>query len=194
MTYVGWYHLKGYVQRIPKMHLARVKACVLEGLFFSDEIFDRYEWRNWAFRNLNEDNNFPDVTLACEDGQQMKAHKVILAGQSQLAVFKLLTFVYIHLSLFQSLDSCFMLSICCCFKLPMSSASFHIPLFKAANIYFCLLTRAHPSIHPVFDEASFEYCFLKMCWNCALKLGLNKLVGGGNPIYRLELSFRQCWG
>ena len=41
MTYLGWYHEKGHVQRIPKMHLARVKACVLEGLlFFSDERTD----------------------------------------------------------------------------------------------------------------------------------------------------------
>ena len=28
-----------------------------------------------------EDNNFADVTLACEDGEQVEAHKVILAGQ-----------------------------------------------------------------------------------------------------------------
>jgi len=30
---------------------------------------------------LKEDNNFADVTLACEDGQQVEAHKVILAEQ-----------------------------------------------------------------------------------------------------------------
>ena len=30
---------------------------------------------------MKEDNNFADVTLACEDGQQLEAHKVILAGQ-----------------------------------------------------------------------------------------------------------------
>ena len=34
-----------------------------------------------AFENLREDNNFADVTLACEDGQQVEAHKVILAEQ-----------------------------------------------------------------------------------------------------------------
>ena len=28
-----------------------------------------------------EDNDFADVTLACEDDQQVEAHKVILAGQ-----------------------------------------------------------------------------------------------------------------
>ena len=33
-----------------------------------------------AFGNLREDNDFTDVTLACEDGQQVEAHKVILAA------------------------------------------------------------------------------------------------------------------
>ena len=35
-----------------------------------------------AFQNLREDNNFSDVTLACEDGQEVEAHKVILAASS----------------------------------------------------------------------------------------------------------------
>ena len=35
-----------------------------------------------AFGNLREDNDFADVTLACEDGQQVEAHKVILATSS----------------------------------------------------------------------------------------------------------------
>ena len=35
-----------------------------------------------AFVNLREDNDFTDVTLACEDGQQVEAHKVILASSS----------------------------------------------------------------------------------------------------------------
>ena len=35
-----------------------------------------------AFGNLREDNDFADVTLACEDGQQIEAHKVILAASS----------------------------------------------------------------------------------------------------------------
>ena len=39
------------------------------------------ERQSWAFGNSKEDNNFADVTLACEDGQQVEAHKVILAGQ-----------------------------------------------------------------------------------------------------------------
>ena len=37
---------------------------------------------NTAFGNLREDNDFADVTLACEDGQQIEAHKVILAASS----------------------------------------------------------------------------------------------------------------
>ena len=41
-----------------------------------------------AFGNLRDDNNFADVTLACEDGQQVEAHKVILAASSPL--FKIL--------------------------------------------------------------------------------------------------------
>ena len=35
-----------------------------------------------AFGILREDNDFADVTLACEDGQQVEAHKVILAASS----------------------------------------------------------------------------------------------------------------
>ena len=35
-----------------------------------------------AFGNLRKDNDFADVTLACEDGQQVEAHKVILAASS----------------------------------------------------------------------------------------------------------------
>ena len=35
-----------------------------------------------TFGNLREDNDFVDVTLACEDGQQVEAHKVILAASS----------------------------------------------------------------------------------------------------------------
>ena len=35
-----------------------------------------------AFGNLREDTDFADVTLACEDGIQVEAHKVILASSS----------------------------------------------------------------------------------------------------------------
>ena len=37
---------------------------------------------NCAFKNLREDPDFADVTLACEDGEQVEAHKVILAASS----------------------------------------------------------------------------------------------------------------
>ena len=35
-----------------------------------------------AFANLREDADFADVTLACEDGKQVEAHKVVLASSS----------------------------------------------------------------------------------------------------------------
>ena len=35
-----------------------------------------------AFGSLREDNDFTDVTLACEDGRQFEAHKVILVTSS----------------------------------------------------------------------------------------------------------------
>ena len=37
-----------------------------------------------AFGNLREGSDFADVTLACEDGQQVEAHKVILAAEQVL--------------------------------------------------------------------------------------------------------------
>ena len=37
---------------------------------------------NKAFGNLRDDLDFADVTLACEDGHQLEAHKVILAASS----------------------------------------------------------------------------------------------------------------
>ena len=39
---------------------------------------------NFAFGNLRNEHEFADVILACEDGQQIKAHKVILASSSPL--------------------------------------------------------------------------------------------------------------
>ena len=37
---------------------------------------------NSAFGRLRNNNEFTDVTLACEDGRQMEAHKLILAASS----------------------------------------------------------------------------------------------------------------
>ena len=42
-----------------------------------------------AFGSLRDDNEFSDVTLACEDGQQVEAHKVILAASSPFFQFLL---------------------------------------------------------------------------------------------------------
>ena len=41
---------------------------------------DFQENTNAAFGSLRNDNDFSDITLACEDGQQVEAHKVILAA------------------------------------------------------------------------------------------------------------------
>ena len=35
-----------------------------------------------AFGELREGKDFSDVTLACEDGQQVEAHKVVLTSSS----------------------------------------------------------------------------------------------------------------
>ena len=35
-----------------------------------------------SFGELREDKDLTDVTLACEDGKQVEAHKVILAASS----------------------------------------------------------------------------------------------------------------
>ena len=43
---------------------------------------DFQETVNTAFGSLRGDTEFADVTLACEDGQQLEAHKVILAASS----------------------------------------------------------------------------------------------------------------
>ena len=37
---------------------------------------------NASFESLRKNDDFADVTLACEDGQQIEAHKVILAASS----------------------------------------------------------------------------------------------------------------
>ena len=37
---------------------------------------------NSAFGNLSKEREFADVTLACENGQQVEAHKMILAASS----------------------------------------------------------------------------------------------------------------
>ena len=43
---------------------------------------DFKEITDTAFGSLRTNSDFSDVTLACEDGQQIEAHKVILASSS----------------------------------------------------------------------------------------------------------------
>ena len=38
-----------------------------------------------AFGNLRQDSDFNDVTLVSEDGQNVEAHKVILASSSRVS-------------------------------------------------------------------------------------------------------------
>ena len=48
----------------------------------------RLKWDNFqenttlAFGSLRDDEDFSDVTLACEEGMQVETHKIILAGAS----------------------------------------------------------------------------------------------------------------
>ena len=42
---------------------------------FKDNVISAYE-------NISENNDFSDVTLACGDGEQLEAHRVILAASS----------------------------------------------------------------------------------------------------------------
>ena len=53
-----------------------------EKLFLKWDEFQRHFIS--ALGRLKEENEFADVTLACDDGQQIEAHKVILASSSQL--------------------------------------------------------------------------------------------------------------
>ena len=60
-------------------------SAVLRGgsSYVSDKIFGQNEQQSWAFGNLRGDNDFADVTLACEDDQQVDAPKMILAEQAR---------------------------------------------------------------------------------------------------------------
>ena len=48
----------------------------------------RLQWNDFkenissAFGDLRQDNEFTNVTLVCEDGQQVEAHKVVLVASS----------------------------------------------------------------------------------------------------------------
>ena len=64
----------------PSLHLT------LDNMFSSEKLC--LKWNDFqdnvqaAFSSLRNDSELTDVTLACEDGQQVEAHKVILAASS----------------------------------------------------------------------------------------------------------------
>ena len=57
---------------------------------------DFQENQKSAFGNLRKDTDFANVTLACDDGQQFSAHKVILASSSPLLRKLLLIKIHPH--------------------------------------------------------------------------------------------------
>ena len=61
-------------------------ACVKKRLQNTEKLClkwnDFQENLNTAFGVLRNDQDFADVTLACEDGTQIETHKVILASSS----------------------------------------------------------------------------------------------------------------
>ena len=56
------------------MYVEQEKLC-LKWNDFQDNVIS-------VFETLREDREFADITLACEDGQQVEAHKAILASSS----------------------------------------------------------------------------------------------------------------
>ena len=59
---------------------------MIKGLAMAEKVclkWDKFKQNfNYAIGNFRVDNDLMDVTLACADGQQMEAHKVILAASS----------------------------------------------------------------------------------------------------------------
>ena len=58
----------------PKMATTDEKLC-LQRIDFKENVCS-------AFGDLRQDKEFTDVTLVCEDGQQVEAHKVVLVASS----------------------------------------------------------------------------------------------------------------
>ena len=57
-----------------------------------------------TFGDLREDKKFTDVTMACEDGQQVKAHKVVLNASSPFFL-NILRFIITFIITFMRLPS-----------------------------------------------------------------------------------------
>ena len=67
---------------------------------------------NAAFGSLREDNDFADVTLACEDGEQVEAHKFLLTAASPFFQNLLLTSTHPHPIIYmRGVDSAVLLAI-----------------------------------------------------------------------------------
>ena len=60
-----------------KQHLVMSEKLCLQWNDFQENV-------NSAFRSLRNDKEFTNVTLASEDGQEIEAHKVILAASSPI--------------------------------------------------------------------------------------------------------------
>ena len=63
-----------FVAKNPQVGIMEEKLCV--------KWSDFHENINSSFASIRKDFEFADVTLACEDGQQLEAHRVILAASS----------------------------------------------------------------------------------------------------------------
>ena len=63
------------ILKSPELHIAMSGKLCLQWNDFRANV-------NFSFGKLRDDKEFTDVTLACEDGQQLEAHKVILVSSS----------------------------------------------------------------------------------------------------------------
>ena len=91
----GWFHRKifftifGPALDFPLDHILHAQSISRGGIFkviMSEKLClqwnDFKENVNSAFGSLRNDKEFTDVTIACEDGQQLEARKVIIASSS----------------------------------------------------------------------------------------------------------------
>ena len=68
-------HFQQYLTECHTVNFTMLEKLCLQWNDFKDDVTS-------AFGSLREDNDFADVTLACEDGKQIEANKVILAASS----------------------------------------------------------------------------------------------------------------
>ena len=81
-------------------------ACVKKRMQSTDKLclkwIDFQENLNAAFGVLKHDQDFADVTLACEDGTQIETHKLILASSSPFFMDVLKKNKHPHLMIYMS--------------------------------------------------------------------------------------------